>query len=150
MKMTNTTFKTTYDIPMTETQYELLKESFKDFSYLRDYTIDYDEDFQQAHICCNDDAWLEQTNDEYIFTRRGSNMLYVKRCIINKRTGEARELPIRTINSSYWNDIQALAKGLKRVYGTYNKDFISDELKHTMKEEDDYVDHIVILGSFWE
>ena len=148
MEMTNTSLNTHYDIPMTETQYELLKESFKDFSFIDRYTIDYDEDFQQAHICCNDGAWLEQTHDEYIFTS-GFSMKFVIRYIINKRTGKVDELLIRKINSSDWSDMETLANGLKRVYGTYNKDFISDKLKHRMNG-DDYLDHIVILGSFWE
>ena len=148
MEMTNTTLKTAFDIPMTKTQYEILKESFEDVILRDDFTIDYDEDFQQAHICCND-AWLEQTHDEYIFTERGFTVKFVMRYIINKRTGEVSEQCIKTINSRDWHDIEALAKGLKRVYGTYNKDFISDKLKHKMNG-DDYSDHFVILASFWE
>ena len=131
MMTINTTFKTTYDIPMTETQYKLLKESFKDISPSFEYTIDYDEDFQQAHICCDDGAWLEQTHEEYIFTERRGCW----RNIINKRTGEVSVVFIYTFDKARAKD--SFAEGLNRVYGTYDRDFISDELKSYLKWYDE-------------
>ena len=129
MMTTNTTFKTTYDIPMDEMRYQILEKSFKDLGGI--YQIDYDEDFQQAHICCVDGDWLEQTPDWYIFTERRGLWRY----IINKRTGAINELSDHGIN-----DKTDLTLGIKRVYGNYDRDFIDDNLKAWIRWEDDEVE----------
>ena len=129
---TNITFKTTYDIPMDEMRYKILEESFKDLG--RSYQIDYDEDFQQAHICCVDGDWLEQTPDCYIFTERRGLWRY----IINKRTGEINESSIYRITDTSAKD--TFADALNRVYGTYDRDFIDDELKGYLRWFDDELD----------
>ena len=128
MMTTNTTFKTTYDIPMDEMRYKTLEESFKDLG--SSYQIDYDEDFQQAHICCVDGDWLEQTPDWYIFTERRGLWRY----IINKRTGAINELSDHGLG-----DKTDLAPGIKRVYGNYDRDFIDDNLKEWIRWEDDEI-----------
>ena len=125
MEMTNTTFKTDFDIPMTKTQYEILKESFEDV-LLRGVTIDYDEDFQQAHIHCINGALLEERPDVYIFI----GGIYW-RIIIAKRTGILYEMEPNI------RDSQNLASGIKRVYGNYDRDFIDDELKDYLRWLDD-------------
>ena len=121
MMTTNITFKTTYDIPMDEMRYQILEKSFKDLG--SSYQIDYDEDFQQAHICCVDGDWLEQTPDCYIFTERRGLWRY----IINKSTGEISDSSPYRINDDIAKD--TFADALNRVYGTYDRDFIDDELK---------------------
>ena len=128
MMTTNTTFKTTYDIPMDEMRYQILEKSFKDLG--SSYQIDYDEDFQQAHICCVDGDWLEQTPDCYIFTERRGLWRY----IINKRTGEINELFDHGLG-----DKTDLTPGIKRVYGNYDRDFIDDNLKEWIRWEDDEI-----------
>ena len=132
MMTTNITFKTTYDIPMDEMRYKTLEESFKDLG--SSYQIDYDEDFQQAHICCVDGDWLEQTPDCYIFTERRGLWRY----IINKRTGEINESNIYRIDEDTAKD--TFADALNRVYGTYDRDFIDDNLKEWIRWEDDEVE----------
>ena len=122
MEMTNTTLKTDFDIPMTKTQYEILKESFEDDLLRFDFTIDYDEDFQQAHIHCISGALLEERPNEYIFIGR----LYWRNRI-DKRTGIVYEV------SPNIRDSQQLASGIKRVYGNYDRDFIDDELKDYLR-----------------
>ena len=131
MEMTSTSSKNDHDIPMTKTQYEILKESFKDVLLRYDFTIDYDEDFQQAHICCISGALLEETANEYIFREEIWSGL-----IIDKRTGEIFELEPDV--REFWH----LASGIKRVYGNYDRDFISDELKDYLRCLDEFAHEI--------
>ena len=115
------TKNTTYNIPMDKESYEILKEGLMHMLAARfRYKIDYDEDFQQAHIWCRDGEWIEQTQNEYIITdRRGTDIYF-----INKQNGKLDEIYCHRLSKC-----SGLVDGITRVYGDYNKDFIYDQLK---------------------
>ena len=134
MKMTNTTFKTTYDIPMDKITYDNIMRSRHDL-ITRDLIddlpavhIEYDEDLQIAtfsHYAST--LSLEQTSCYIIIITNNYDEL-PQYYLINKKTGECRRhKPDRIFPDE-------LIDGLLRVYGKtedelMETDFISDKLK---------------------
>ena len=139
MKMTDTTFKTTYDIPMDKITYDNITRSFHDL-ITRDLIddlpavhIEYDEDLQIATFSRYASPFsLEQTSCYIIIIRNDYDEL-PQYYLINKKTGECR----RHKPDSIFPD--ELVDGLVRVYGQTESqlleaDFIPDNLKRYLKE----------------
>ena len=148
MKMTNTTFKTTYDIPMDKITYDNIMRSRHDLitRYLTEdipsVHIEYDEDLQIATF--NNYGlpfWLEQTSC-YIIIVINNWDTFPPYYFINKKTGECSKHKPDSISPSQ------LVDGLVRVYGKtedelLEADFIPDKLKRYLQEliwERDYED----------
>ena len=141
MKMTNTTFKTEYDIPMDKITYDNITRSRHDL-ITRDLTddippihIEYDEDLQIATFNNYHGLpfWLEQTSC-YIIIIINKYDVFPQYYFINKKTGEySRHKPDSIIPYQ-------LVDGLQRVYNRSENelleiDFISDKLKEKIKWE---------------
>ena len=136
MKMTNTTFKTTYDIPMDKITYDNIMRSRHDLitRYLTDdippIHIEYDEDLQIATFNNYNGLpfWLEQTSCYIIIIVKKNWDTFPPYYFINKKTGEySRHKP----DSIFPGE---LVDGLVRVYGKtedelMETDFIPDKLK---------------------
>ena len=121
----------TYDIPMQRVTYDILREALTDSIFFSEhkYRLDYDEDFQQAHIRCRDNDLIEQTNDSYIIT--GIEWDHLCLHFIDKKTGEIRKLfPHTHIPYCYH-----LVEGIVRVYGDDEKDFLYDETKRHIRDK---------------
>ena len=121
----------TYDIPMQRVTYDILREALTDSIFFSEhkYRLDYDEDFQQAHIRCRDNDLIEQTNDSFII----SGIEWGHPCLhfIDKKTGEIRKVyPHTHIPYCYH-----LVEGIVRVYGDDEKDFLYDETKRHIRDK---------------
>ena len=145
MKMTNTTFKTTYDIPMDKITYDTINkhnESIKqiiknDWSaesrfILLPCHISYDEDLQIATFNNYGLPFLLEQTSDYIIIIIDNCDTFPPYYFINKKTGEySRHKP-----DSIFPD--ELVDGLVRVYGQTERqlmeaDFIPDNLKRYLQ-----------------
>ena len=139
MKMTNTTFKTTYDIPMDKITYDNIMRSRHDLitRYLTEdipsVHIEYDEDLQIATFDSYGlPFWLEQTSCYIIIIVKKNWDTFSQYYFINKKTGEyRRHKPVSIFPSE-------LVDGLVRVYGQTERqlmeaDFIPDNLKRYLQ-----------------
>ena len=148
MKMTNTTFKTTYDIPMDKITYDNIMRSRHDLitrhlTYnIPPIDIEYDEDLQIATFNSYGLPFsLEQTS-YYIIIIIDNCDEFPPYYFINKKTGECSKHKPDSISPSQ------LVDGLVRVYGKtedelMETDFIPDKLKRYLQEliwERDYED----------
>ena len=138
MKMTNTTFKIDYDIPMDKITYDNIMRSRHNL-ITRDLIddippihIEYDEDLQIAtfNSYCNP-FLLEQTSC-YIIIIIDRCDIFPQYYFINKKTGEYRKHKPDSISPGQ------LVDGLVRVYNqTENQlleaDFIPDNLKRYLQ-----------------
>ena len=78
--------ETIYDIPMDKISYEIFK---KGMMYIigatHRYHINYNEDYQQATICCKYGGDIQQTQNEYIITPKDDEYSIY---FINMHSGE--------------------------------------------------------------
>ena len=123
----------TYDIPMDKESYDVLRKALTNNIFFSEYKyrLDYDDDFQQAHIRCRDNDLIEQTNDSYIISGKDA-VFWMHPCLhfIDKKTGEIRkEYPHTHIHYCYH-----LVERIMRVYGDDEKDFLYDETKRHIRD----------------
>ena len=140
MKMTNTTFKTVYDIPMDKITYDNIMRSRHDL-ITRELTdnippihIEYDEDLQIATFNNYHGLpfWLEQISDYIIIIINKYCYTFTPYYFINKKTGEYSMYKPDSISPG------ELVDGLVRVYGQtetqlLEADFIPDNLKRYLQ-----------------
>ena len=141
MKMTNTTFKTDYDIPMDKITYDNIMRSRHDLvtrdliDDLPSVHIEYDEDLQIATFNKYGLPFsLEQTSNYIIIIINNWEEL-PQYYFINKKTGEYRKHKPDSISPGQ------LVDGLVRVYGQTESqlleaDFTPDKLKR-------YLQHLI-------
>ena len=138
MKMTNTTFKIDYDIPMDKITYDNIMRSRHNL-ITRDLIddilpihIEYDEDLQIATFNSYCKPFLLEQTSCYIIIIIDNCDIFPQYYFINKKTGEySRHKP-----DSIFPD--ELVDGLVRVYGQTESqlleaDFISDKLKRCLQ-----------------
>ena len=138
MKMTNTTYKTIYDIPMDKITYDNIMRSRHDLitrhlTYnIPPIDIEYDEDLQIATFNSYGLPFsLEQTS-YYIIIIIDNCEEFSQYYFINKKTGECRRHKPVSIFP------RELVDGLVRVYGQTERqlmeaDFIPDNLKRYLQ-----------------
>ena len=138
MKMTNTTFKTTYDIPMDKITYDNIMRSRHDLitRYLTDnippIDIEYDEDLQIATFNSYGLPFLLEQTSDYIIIIIDNCDTFPPYYFINKKTGEYSMYKPDSISPG------ELVDGLVRVYGKtedelMETDFIPDKLKRYLR-----------------